>query len=60
MTDSASPGNPIDRRRFLSSASAAAALTLAPDAVHIDTTDMPIHEVVARVMAIVAQKKGAP
>ncbi|OGU01532.1 MAG: hypothetical protein A2085_10670 [Gemmatimonadetes bacterium GWC2_71_10] len=32
MTDSASPGNPIDRRRFLSSASAAAALTLAPDA----------------------------
>jgi cytidylate kinase len=34
---------------------AASPLTLAPDAVHIDTTSMPIHEVVDRVMAIVRE-----
>jgi cytidylate kinase len=31
-------------------------LTLAPDAIHIDTTGMPIDQVVARVMAIVEEK----
>src|SRR5687767_2676972 len=31
-------------------------LTLAPDAIHIDTTDMPIDQVVARVMGIVRGK----
>jgi cytidylate kinase len=31
-------------------------LTLAPDAIHIDTTGMPIDEVVARVMAIVKER----
>jgi cytidylate kinase len=28
-------------------------LTLAPDAIHIDTTDLPIAAVVARVMEVV-------
>lgn len=37
---------------------AASPLTLAQDAVHIDTTDMPIDQVVARVMEIVQQKVG--
>ena len=31
-------------------------LTLAADAVHIDTTDMPIDAVVARIMAIIQEK----
>ena len=31
-------------------------LTLAPDAIHIDTTDMPIDQVVARVMDIVRSR----
>lgn len=35
---------------------AASPLTPAPDAIRIDTTRMPIHEVVDRVMAIVRQK----
>ena len=34
----------------------ASPLTLAADAVHIDTTTMPIHEVVDRVMGLVRQK----
>ena len=32
-------------------------LTLAPDAVHIDTTGMPVDQVVARVMALVDQRR---
>jgi cytidylate kinase len=35
---------------------AASPLTLAPDAVHIDTTSMPIDEVVERVLALVRAK----
>jgi cytidylate kinase len=35
---------------------AASPLTLAADAVHIDTTSMPIHEVVDRVMQIIRRK----
>src|SRR5687767_14754477 len=35
---------------------AASPLTLAHDAVHIDTTDLPIQDVVDRVMALVAEK----
>lgn len=38
---------------------AASPLTMAPDAVHIDTTDLPIEQVVARVMDIVRSKAGA-
>jgi cytidylate kinase len=33
-------------------------LTLAPDAVHIDTTTMPISEVVDRVLALVRAKQS--
>ena len=33
-------------------------LTLAPDAVLIDTTDMPIPAVVERVMALIRQKQA--
>ena len=36
----------------------ASPLTLAPDAILIDTTGMPIDAVVARVMAIVEEKSG--
>ena len=36
----------------------ASPLTLAPDAIHIDTTDMPIDAVVARVLEIVRSKVG--
>jgi cytidylate kinase len=35
---------------------AASPLTVAPDAIHIDTTDMPVEAVVARVMELVQQK----
>jgi cytidylate kinase len=35
-----------------------APLTLAPDATYIDTTGMPIEQVVARVMEIVSEKQG--
>lgn len=38
---------------------AASPLTLAPDAIRIDTTRMPIHEVVDRVMALVRRKLDA-
>ena len=31
-------------------------LTLAPDAIHIDTTTMPVHDVVHRVLEIVRSK----
>ena len=37
---------------------AASPLTLAPDAVHIDTTAMPIDAVVERVMQLVNEKIG--
>jgi cytidylate kinase len=33
-------------------------LTLAADAIHIDTTEMPIEQVVARVMAVVKERGG--
>jgi cytidylate kinase len=36
----------------------ASPLTLAPDAVHIDTTAMPIDEVVERVLSLVNSKIG--
>ena len=40
---------------------AASPLTLAPDAIHIDTTGVPIDQVVQRVMEIVeAKRKGTP
>jgi cytidylate kinase len=35
---------------------AASPLTVAPDAIHIDTTDMPVEAVVARVMELVQQR----
>jgi cytidylate kinase len=38
---------------------AASPLTLAPDAIRIDTTRMPIHEVVDRVMVLVRRKLDA-
>ena len=60
MVGQAAVAEAIKARDKSDTTRAASPLTLAPDAVHIDTTDMPIHEVVARVMAIVAQKKGAP
>ncbi len=34
-------------------------LTLAEDAVHIDTTDMPVDAVVARVMELVRERLGS-
>jgi cytidylate kinase len=43
----------IQARDRSDSTRAASPLTLAPDAIHIDTTGMPIEQVVARVMALV-------
>ena len=60
MVGQAAVAEAIKARDKSDTTRAASPLTLAPDAVHIDTTDMPIHEVVARVMAIVAQKKRRP
>jgi cytidylate kinase len=45
----------IDARDKADSTRAVSPLTLAPDAVHIDTTGVPIDEVVDRVMGIVRQ-----
>ena len=48
----------IQARDKADSTRAVSPLSLAPDAVHIDTTSMPIEEVVARVMDIVTRKSG--
>jgi cytidylate kinase len=48
----------IEARDRTDSTRAASPLTLAPDAVHIDTTTLPIAAVVERVLALVAERAG--
>jgi cytidylate kinase len=48
----------IDARDQSDKTRTASPLTVAPDAVLIDTTDMPIHAVVQRVMELVAKRQG--
>jgi cytidylate kinase len=47
----------IDARDKADSTRAVSPLTLAPDAIHIDTTGIPIDQVVSRVMEIVNQRQ---
>jgi cytidylate kinase len=56
MVGQAAVAEAIKARDASDTTRAASPLTLAPDATRIDTTRMPIHEVVDRVMALVRQK----
>jgi len=50
----------IDARDRADSTRAVSPLTMAPDAIHIDTTGVPIEQVVSRVMEIVSVRRRQP